>query len=196
MYNVFLILHVLFCIALVAVVLLQVGRGRGMLGALGGGTAETLFGSQAGNVLTKGTTVVAIMFMITSLSLAYLSVKKGETVMKGVGIGSSVTLPEATDSSASESAAMKKGSKAVEDMKNRLLGKIPNLTPTTTTKSSITYDEKGNKVSDDLQYDADGKLIGHSKTTSDRTGKEIAKEELPLEELPAEEPKASEKVQE
>jgi preprotein translocase subunit SecG len=67
------VLHVLVCIFLIAVVLLQRGKGAEIGAVFGGGGSSTVFGSRgAGNFLTKATTVAAIVFMVTSLSLAYL----------------------------------------------------------------------------------------------------------------------------
>jgi preprotein translocase subunit SecG len=67
------IIHVLACIFLVLVVLLQTGKGADM-GAVFGGSSSTVFGSTgAGNFLTRLTTAAAIIFMVTSLSLTYLS---------------------------------------------------------------------------------------------------------------------------
>ena len=72
--NTFLVvLHVMACSVLVLVVLLQRGKGSDVGAALGGGGSNTVFGSRgAGNFLTKLTTASAIIFMSTSLSLAYL----------------------------------------------------------------------------------------------------------------------------
>jgi len=65
------IIHVLACLFLITVVLLQTGKGADM-GAVFGGGSQTLFGSTgAGNFLTKLTTGTAIAFMITSLILTY-----------------------------------------------------------------------------------------------------------------------------
>jgi len=67
------ILHVLVCIFLIGVVLLQRGKGAEIGAVFGGGGSSTVFGSRgAGNFLSKLTTAAAIVFMITSLSLAYL----------------------------------------------------------------------------------------------------------------------------
>jgi preprotein translocase subunit SecG len=64
-------IHVLSCIFLIVVVLLQTGKGADM-GAVFGGGSQTLFGSGgAGNLLTKLTTGTAIAFMLTSLILTY-----------------------------------------------------------------------------------------------------------------------------
>ena len=188
MYSVILVFHIIFCIALVAVVLLQVGRGRGMLGFMGGGTAESLFGSRTGDVLTKSTTFVAVLFMVTSLSLAYLSVKKGKSVMKGTGkITESV---ETGTASNAQSDFIQKSAGTIERLKQKIVNKIPNLTkeaakeevvPTETTKSKIDYDGKGNKIVDETKYNVDGSPKSHTLIKYDKTGNELGREELPLE---------------
>src|SRR5215475_13515284 len=73
------ILHVFVCIFLILVVLLQAGKGGGMGLAFGSSGAQTVFGgSGAGNFLTKLTAGTAVIFMITSLTLAYFaSAKEG-----------------------------------------------------------------------------------------------------------------------
>jgi preprotein translocase subunit SecG len=66
--------HVVVCIALIMIVLLQTGKGADMGAAFGGGSSQTLFGSTgASTFLSKATTVAAIVFMLTSLTLAYVS---------------------------------------------------------------------------------------------------------------------------
>lgn len=73
MYLMLVILHVLVCIFLVLVVLLQTGKGADM-GAVFGGSSSTLFGSSgAGTFLSRLTTATAVIFMLTSLALTYLS---------------------------------------------------------------------------------------------------------------------------
>ena len=67
------VLHVFVCAILMFVVLLQQGKGGG-LGAVGGGGATQVFGGRgAGNVLTRTTAIAAATFMLTSVSLAYIS---------------------------------------------------------------------------------------------------------------------------
>jgi preprotein translocase subunit SecG len=80
------ILHVVVCVAIIMIVLLQTGKGADIGAAFGGGSSQTLFGSTgASTFLSKATTVVAIIFMITSLSLAYISAhRKGSSVMTDV----------------------------------------------------------------------------------------------------------------
>jgi preprotein translocase subunit SecG len=68
------VLHVIVCVALIMIVLLQTGKGADMGAAFGGGGSQTLFGSTgASTFLSKATTGAAIIFMITSLGLAYMS---------------------------------------------------------------------------------------------------------------------------
>jgi len=75
------ILHIAVCIILILVVLLQAGRGANM-GAVFGGSSQTIFGSSGpGTFLGKVTTGVAIVFMITSLSLTYVSLHKDRTTV-------------------------------------------------------------------------------------------------------------------
>ncbi len=72
-----LILHIVACVALILVVLLQTGKGASM-GAAFGGSSQTVFGSAGATpFLAKLTTAVAILFMITSLGLAIWSNQGG-----------------------------------------------------------------------------------------------------------------------
>jgi len=70
------ILHVVVSVGLILVVLLQTGKGA-EIGAVFGGSSSTIFGSSgAGNFLTRLTTGMAIVFMITSLALGYFAGRK------------------------------------------------------------------------------------------------------------------------
>ena len=72
------IFHVIVCIFLILVVLLQQGKGADWAGAFGGGGTQTAFGSRgAGTLLSRATTAAAIMFMITSLALTVLISRPG-----------------------------------------------------------------------------------------------------------------------
>ena len=76
------VIHILVCFALILIVLLQAGKGAEM-GAAFGGASQTLFGSSgAMGFLTKLTTVAAVVFMITSLLLAFVSTRRASTVIK------------------------------------------------------------------------------------------------------------------
>jgi len=80
--TVIVVIHVLVCIALILIVLLQAGKGAEM-GAAFGGASQTIFGSAgAMGFLSKLTTVAAVIFMITSLLLTFSSTRRGSTIMK------------------------------------------------------------------------------------------------------------------
>lgn len=73
MYTLIAIIHIIVCLILMAVVLLQAGKGAEM-GAAFGGSSQTIFGSRgAATFLSKLTVGAAILFMVTSLSLSILS---------------------------------------------------------------------------------------------------------------------------
>jgi preprotein translocase subunit SecG len=67
------ILHIFAAIALILIVLLQTGRGSEIGAAFGSGASQTLFGSSGtSGFMTRVTTVVVIVFMLTSLVLALI----------------------------------------------------------------------------------------------------------------------------
>ena len=100
MYTVAILLHVLACIGLILIVLLQRGKGAD-LGAAFGGSSQTVFGSRgAGGFLTKLTTIVAVLFMFTCLGLAYISSHRVQaTVMGGAEPSQAVEGPVVPDRS-------------------------------------------------------------------------------------------------
>jgi preprotein translocase subunit SecG len=67
------IVHIFVCLVLMFVVLLQQGKGGGMGSAFGGASAQVFGGSGAGNILTRATAICAGIFMLTSVTLAYMS---------------------------------------------------------------------------------------------------------------------------
>ena len=75
--------HVLIAIIIVVLVLLQKGKGADMGSAFGAGASGTLFGAKgSANFLSRTTAVLATIFFITSLTLAYLN--KGTTITESV----------------------------------------------------------------------------------------------------------------
>ena len=71
------VVHVVVSIIMILIVLLQTGKGSDV-GAVFGGSSQTIFGSRgAGTFLSRLTTIAAVVFMLTSLSLAYLSQEQG-----------------------------------------------------------------------------------------------------------------------
>ena len=72
--------HIILCVFLILVVLLQTGKRADLAGAFGGGGSQTAFGARgAATVLSKATTTIAILFMLTSLGLALRSATEGTT---------------------------------------------------------------------------------------------------------------------
>jgi len=75
MQTILLLIHVVIAVALVGLVLLQHGKGADAGAAFGSGASQTVFGSQgSGSFLTRATGILATVFFVTSLVLAYLSV--------------------------------------------------------------------------------------------------------------------------
>ncbi|GEM_PF-923368 len=95
MYIFLVILHVIVCLVLIMVVLLQAGRGGGMSEMIGGGQPQSLFGTQTNQFMTRATEVCAVIFIITSLSLGVLSTHRGKSLMERRGAAGLVqkTLP-------------------------------------------------------------------------------------------------------
>ncbi len=96
-------LHVLVCIALILIVLLQKGKGADM-GATFGGSSQTVFGSAGATpFLSKVTAAAAIIFMITSLVLAFMFGKgKTSSIMEGVQTQAPITQQQSAPSEGQE----------------------------------------------------------------------------------------------
>jgi preprotein translocase subunit SecG len=84
MYILLWIVHVIVCLFLIIVVLLQSGKAADLAGAFGGMGSQTAFGPRgSATLLSKATTISAILFMVTSLSLSILATRNA-------GLGTSV----------------------------------------------------------------------------------------------------------
>ncbi len=82
MHALVVIIHLIACFSLILIVLLQSGKGQSMGAMFGGSGSQALFGSSgASSFLTKATTAVAVVFMLTSLTLAYVSKSGQESVI-------------------------------------------------------------------------------------------------------------------
>ncbi len=74
MHTILLIIHVLLAVSLIVLVLIQHGKGADAGAAFGSGASATVFGSRgSASFLTRATAVLATLFFVTSLSLAYLA---------------------------------------------------------------------------------------------------------------------------
>ncbi|MBI1884371.1 MAG: preprotein translocase subunit SecG [Chlamydiae bacterium] len=78
------VLHVVCCLGLIAIVLLQAGKGAGLASTFGAAAVETALGAGASDFLKTGTSLMAIVFMITSLALAFMTARQSSSVVKNV----------------------------------------------------------------------------------------------------------------
>ncbi|MBI5510536.1 MAG: preprotein translocase subunit SecG [Deltaproteobacteria bacterium] len=89
------IVHIFVSVVLILVVLLQAGRGGGM-GATFGGASQQIFGGRgAGSFLTRVTTVCAVVFFLTSLTLAMMSSRERSALEKKLAPKTEETTPDA-----------------------------------------------------------------------------------------------------
>ena len=81
------VLHIVVCFLLIAVILLQVGKGHGLTGGGFGdsNTASSIFGTKTGAFLSKATTVVAVVFILTTLSLDAIQLHKSKSLFQSKG---------------------------------------------------------------------------------------------------------------
>ena len=80
------VLHVIVCLFLIGVVLIQQGKSADLAGAFGGAGSQTAFGPRgAANLLTRLTTWSAVLFMLTSISLTILMSRSNDrSVLSGI----------------------------------------------------------------------------------------------------------------
>jgi preprotein translocase subunit SecG len=92
MYILILLIHIVVCIFLIIVVLLQSGKAADLAGAFGGMGSQTTFGPRgSATLLSRATTISAVLFMFTSLSLSILATRSaglGTTVLETTPAGS------------------------------------------------------------------------------------------------------------
>jgi preprotein translocase subunit SecG len=79
MYNLVLTFHVIISLALITLILVQRGRSGGLVEALGG--VESIFGTKTNSFFVKATVVLAVLFFICAMSLAFLSKRQGKSLM-------------------------------------------------------------------------------------------------------------------
>ena len=82
MYIFLMITHVFVCFVLIAVILLQAGRGGGISDMVGGGQPQSILGTQTNAFMTRATEVCAVIFVITSLSLGIMSTQRGKSLVE------------------------------------------------------------------------------------------------------------------
>jgi preprotein translocase subunit SecG len=104
LYYLFITVHVSACLFLIAVVLLQQGKGQDLASAFGGGGSQTAFGPRgSATVLSRATTVLAAVFMVTSLGLSMMTPGRS-SVLDQVPASVQTPTPATPDRPAEESA--------------------------------------------------------------------------------------------
>ena len=98
MQTILIVFHLFLAIGLIGLILIQHGKGADMGAAFGAGASSTVFGSRgAANFLSRTTGILAALFFLTSLSLAYFAMQGTEppTLMEGVQPAAVESTPEA-----------------------------------------------------------------------------------------------------
>ena len=107
LFTIILVVHVLAAVGIVGLVLVQHGKGADMGAAFGSGASGSLFGATgSANFLSRTTAILAVVFFVTSLTLAYIASNKPKTtggVMQNAVESLSVTAPPATGAEKAES---------------------------------------------------------------------------------------------
>lgn len=75
------VVHIFVCLVLIAVILLQAGRGGG-LSDIAGNQPQSILGTQTNSFMTRATEVCAVIFILTSLTLGIISTQKGKSLMQ------------------------------------------------------------------------------------------------------------------
>lgn len=75
-------IHIIICALLIVLVLIQSGRGGGLVDGFSG--VESMFGTKTNAFLTRTTTVLAVLFFLTCLSLALISARQSKSLMRSI----------------------------------------------------------------------------------------------------------------
>ena len=102
-YGLLIFLHVIICMCLIVIVLIQAGRGGGL--AENFSSAESIFGTKTNALLTRATTIFAITFFITCLSLAVISKQRSKSLINTKNIPSVIPQKEIKPEASKETKA-------------------------------------------------------------------------------------------
>ena len=76
------VLHCIICALLIVIILIQAGRGGGFVESLAG--VESMFGTKTSAFLTKATSILATLFFVTCVGLAFMSAQRGKSLLRNV----------------------------------------------------------------------------------------------------------------
>lgn len=94
MYALLIVVHVIASIVLILVILLQAGRGGGLSDTFGMSSTQTFFGTSAAKFLQRATSVAAVVFLLTCLSLAAMSTHRSRSLMDKYKVKQEIPKPE------------------------------------------------------------------------------------------------------
>lgn len=86
LYAIVITIHVIVSLALIAVILLQAGRGGGLSETFGGSSTQTLFGTKTSVFLARATAACAIIYIFTCLTLAVMTGHRGRSLVAREGL--------------------------------------------------------------------------------------------------------------
>lgn len=98
MFILVLIVHIVVCLGLITIVLIQRGRGGGLVESFAG--VESMFGTKTSTFLTKATTTMSILFFLTCIALAALSVRQSKSLMRNLPQAAQTQTPPETQAAA------------------------------------------------------------------------------------------------
>ena len=81
LYGLVIAIHIIASLVLIAVILLQAGRGGGLSETFGGGSTQTLFGTKTSVFLTRATAACAVVYILTCLTLAVMTSHRGRSLV-------------------------------------------------------------------------------------------------------------------
>lgn len=115
MYSFFLIVHIIICILLIVIVLFQAGKKFGLSGLMGGGSSDAIVTGASGNMLLKKiTAVLAVLFIITSLTLTIMTAKGTNRSLMSDIMPPTPVMPDATGNSAANSNTVNSSTNSVK----------------------------------------------------------------------------------
>lgn len=101
-YSLIIVIHIIVCLILIAVILLQAGRGGGLSETFGMDATRTIFGTKVSLFLTRATVVAACLYLLTCLALGIMTSRRGKSLIelqrrKALPATAPSALPEETE---------------------------------------------------------------------------------------------------
>lgn len=137
------ILHILLCVFLIGLILIQSGKGQGLAGAFGsfaGNAAQNLFGARTTDILTKVTGWLAAIYFISTITVAVLQINASTSVMSGM------TQPNKQEVSDTPTKEAEDAKKKLKELTGKLLSKEKQETTEAAAEAAAEVEEKTAEV--------------------------------------------------